>query len=100
MYTNVFLEQLMMWRVVYEKFKSYPTFKIVDYENEIEPMALEECGIGSEDVSKYRMETNHLIPTPHNTVNVIVEDDHRKPIKGAWEQALYYINRHKYLVEI
>ena len=100
MYTNVFLEQLMLWRIIYERFKSYPTFKIVDYENEIEPMALEECGIGGADVMSYRLERNHLIPTPHNATNVIVEDDHKKPITGAWKQSLYYIERHKYLVEV
>ena len=100
MYVNVFLEQLMIWRIIYEKFKHYDTFKIVSYEREIEPMNLIRLGIDSETVSKYKAEEQHLVPTPHNATKVVVEDDHQSPIAGAWDQALYYINRHQYLVEI
>lgn len=98
LYTNVFIEQLMMWRVLYEKFK--PHIQLVSYENEIKPMKFDNIGINSDTVSKYKEETQHLVPTPHNTKKVIVLDDHPRPIAGAWEQSLHYIGRHKYLVEI
>ena len=97
MYVNVFLEQLMMWRVVYETF---PNINVVSYEDVIQPMNFESLGISNATTEKYKTLTQHLIPTPFNTKNVVVIDDHPKPISGAWEQALYYIEHHKYLVEI
>lgn len=98
MYVNVFLEQLMLWRILYEKYKPY--VKLVSYEKHIKPMKLEEFGITDEIVVKYNHEKQHLIPTPFNTERVIVVDDHPAHITGAWEQALYYIKRHQYLVEV
>lgn len=98
MYTNVFIEQLMMWRILYDRFKPY--VKIVSYENEIKPMNFSKIGIKDSVVANYKQETQHLVPTPHNTKKVIVMDDHPKPIAGAWEQSLHYIERFKYLVEI
>lgn len=97
MYVNVFLEQLMLWRIVYE---TCPDITVVSYEDIIEPMDFESMGISKSTVSKYKSEQQHLIPTPFNTNKVVVVDDHPKPIVGAWEQALYYINHHKHLVEI
>ncbi|MDC3266425.1 hypothetical protein OAU13_00700 [bacterium] len=97
MYVNVFLEQLMLWRIVYE---TCPDINIVSYEDEIKPMRLERLGISKGTVENYKSEQQHLVPTPHNTNKVVVVDDHPKPMRGAWEQALYYINHHKHLVEI
>lgn len=98
MYTNVFIEQLMLWRIIYDRFK--PHIKLVSYEDEIKPMNFSNIGIGSDIVEKYKQESQHLVPTPHNSTNVIVTDDHPKTIKGAWEQSLHYVERFKYLVEI
>lgn len=97
MYVNVFLEQLMMWRIVYE---TYPNINVVSYEDQIKPMNFESLGISKETTERYKQLTQHLVPTPFNTNNVVVVDDHPKPIRGAWEQALFYINHHKHLVEI
>ena len=98
LYLNVFIAQLMLWRVVYERYKH--NIKIVSYENEIKPMNFQAIGISNDTVSRYNNEQKHLIPTPMNTDKVIVTDDHPKPIVGAWEQSLYYVERHKHLVEI
>lgn len=100
MYTNIFVEQLMVWRIVYEQLKSYNLLKIVSYENEIKPMNLARCGIDNNILSKYNNERQHLVPTPKNATKVIVQDDNTKQIVGAWQQALYYVERHKYLVEV
>ena len=100
MYTNVFIEQLLMWRVVYEALKSYDNFKLVSYEKQIKPMILDSVGIDNAVVERYRNETKRLVPTPNNTDNVIVTDDHPHPTVGAWEQSLFYIQQHKYLVEV
>lgn len=98
LYVNVFLEQLMMWRIAYERYKHVA--KIVSYEDQIKPMNFTAIGIEDKVVEQYKMESQHLIPTPHNAKEVVVLDDHPRPIAGAWEQALFYINKHKYLVEI
>lgn len=98
MYVNVFIEQLLMWRTTYDRFK--PHIKIVSYETNVRPMNFENIGISKQVVDNYKRETNHLVPTPNNVRNVVVVDDHPKPIRGAWEQALFYINHHKHLVEI
>ena len=98
MYLNVFIEQLMMWRVLYEMFKKH--VKVVSYENHIRPMKFESFGIQNSLVGQYKQEKQHLVPTPVNANKVIVIDDHPKPIIGAWEQSLHYVERHKYLVEI
>ena len=100
MYTGIFVDQLMMWRIIYDNFKMYDGLKVVNYEDEIKPMKLTKCGITDEDVLRYKKETQHLVPTPHNEYQVVVVDDHPKPIIGAWQQALYYVDRHKYLVEV
>lgn len=97
MYVNVFLEQLMMWRIIYEKFKQH--IKVINYEDEIQPMNFHDY-ISNDTVVWYKQEKQHLVQTPYNTDIVVVEDDHTKPIIGAWQQALYYIKRHQYLVEI
>jgi hypothetical protein len=100
LYTNIFIEQLMMWRIVYEKFKPY--VKLVSYEDCIEPMDFSSIGISQSVVKEYKLETKRLVPTPHNTTKIIVQDDHNESIVkiGAWQQALYYVDRHKYLVEV
>lgn len=98
MYVNVFIEQLLMWRTTYDRFKPY--VKIVSYENNVRPMNFESIGISKQVVDNYKRETNHLVPTPNNVRNVVVVDDHPKPMRGAWEQSLFYINHHKHLVEI
>lgn len=100
MYTNVFIEQLLMWRVMYEKLKGYKNFKLVSYEEHIKPMHLDFIGISSDMIKKYNNETKHLVPTPNNISKVVVTDDHPAPIIGAWEQSLFYVKQHKYLVEI
>lgn len=98
MYTNIFIEQLTMWRMLYERFKPY--VQIVSYENEIKPMKFDNIGISQDVITKYKQERQHLVPTPYNTQKVIVVDDHPKPIIGAWEQSLHYVERFKTLVEI
>jgi len=97
MYVNVFLEQLMMWRIIYE---TYPNIRVVSYEDEIKPMKFDRLNISQATIKNYKQLTQHLVPTPFNTDKVIIIDDHPKPIPGAWEQALFYINHHKHLVEI
>lgn len=98
MYTNVFIEQLMMWRLIYDKFK--PHVRVVSYESHTKPMNFEHIGISKDVVEKYKQETNHLIPTPHNVRKVTLVDDHPKHMVGAWEQSLYYVEKFKHLVEI
>lgn len=98
MYTNIFIGQLFMWRVVYDRFK--PNIKVVSYEDNIKPLQLEKFGVTKQHIDDYQKEKVHLVPTPHNTNRVIVTDDLPAPILGAWQQALYYVDRHKYLVEI
>lgn len=98
MYTQVFIGQLFMWRIIYDRFKS--NIKVVSYENNIKPLQLEEFGITKQHIENYQKEKVHLVPTPHNTNEVIITDDLPAPILGAWQQALYYVERHKYLVEI
>lgn len=98
MYTNVFIGQLMMWRIVYEMFR--PHLQIVSYDNHIKPMNFEQFGISKETVEAYKSENQHLVPTPFNTKNVVILDDHPAPMVGAWEQTLYYISKFQYLVEI
>ena len=98
MYTQVFIGQLFMWRVVYDRFKNH--IKLVSYEDNIKPLQLEKFGITQQHIQQYQKEKVHLVPTPHNTNKVIVTDDLPKPVLGAWQQALYYVDRHKYLVEI
>jgi hypothetical protein len=98
LYLNVFIDQLLMWRFLYDKYK--PHIKLVSYEKEIKPMKFENIGISSSIVDKYKKETQYLVPTPYNTSKVIVTDDHPKPIVGAWEQSLYYVEKFKHLVEI
>lgn len=93
-----FLEQLMLWRVIYERLKDH--VNVVSYERCIQPMDFTSIGINHDTVTKYLQEKQHLIPTPINTTNIIVVDDHPKPIIGAWEQTLYFISKHKHLVEI
>lgn len=98
MYTDIFLEQLILWRMIYDKHKS--SIKIISYEDHIKKMDFTTIGITEETVNKYRKESQHLVPTPYNTTNLIVSDDHPAPILGAWKQCLYLVNKHKYLVEI
>lgn len=98
LYTNVFIGQLMMWRLVYDMFKPYIT--VVSYENSIKPMNFESIGISNEIVTSYKQERQHLVPTPYNTNKVVVLDDHPKPVVGAWDQTLYYVEKFKYLVDI
>lgn len=98
MYTNVFLEQLMMWRIMYEKFKPY--IKIVSFEDHVKAMNFEHIGISKEVIEKYKSEAQHLVPTPANVTNVVVQDDHPSNITGAWDQSLYHVGRHQYLVDI
>ncbi len=100
MYTNVFIEQLLMWRVVYEILKNYKNFKLVSYEKQIKPMVFSDIGINSNVVERYKNETKHLVPTPNNIDKVVITDDHPFPTVGAWEQSLFYIQQHKYLVEV
>jgi len=98
MYTNVFLEQLMMWRIMYERYKS--KIKLVSYEDSIAPMNFTSIGISNETVASYLNESEHLVPTPNNIRNVNVQNDHPSPIISAWDQSLYLIEKHKYLVEV
>ena len=98
MYTQVFIGQLFMWRVVYDRFKNH--IKLVSYEDNIKPLQLEKFGITQQHIQQYQKEKVHLVPTPHNTNKVIVTDDLPTPVLGAWQQSLYYVDRHKYLVEI
>lgn len=98
LYMQVFLDQLLVWRTVYERYKPY--IKLVSYEKHIQPMQLDEFGITQDDVKQYKNLSTHLVPTPINATRVIVTDDHPAPMVGAWEQTLYHINHHKYLVEI
>lgn len=98
MYTQVFIGQLFMWRVVYDRFKK--DIKLVSYEDNIKPLQLEKFGITQQHIQQYQKEKVHLVPTPHNTNKVVITDDLPAPILGAWQQALYYVDRHKYLVEI
>ena len=99
-YTNIFIQQLMMWRIVYEKFKPY--VKLVSYEDCIEPMDFSSIGISQSVVKEYKLEANHLVRTPHNTTKIIVQDDHNESIVkiGAWQQNLHYVERFRYLVDI
>lgn len=98
MYTHIFIGQLFMWRVVYDRFKN--DIKLVSYEDNIKPLQLENFGVTKQHVDDYQKEKVHLVPTPHNTNKVVITDDLPAPILGAWQQALYYVDRHKYLVEI
>lgn len=98
LYTNVFIEQLMIWRVIYERYKD--VVKLVSYEDCIKPMNFESLKINSNIVEQYKKERKHLVPTPFNCERVVVTDDHPKPIIGAWQQSLYYVEKHKYLVEV
>lgn len=98
MYTMIFIGQLFMWRVIYDRFK--PNIKVVSYEDNIKPLQLEKFGITQHHIQQYQKEKVHLVPTPHNTNKVVITDDLPAPILGAWHQALYYVDRHKYLVEI
>jgi len=98
MYTNVFLEQLMMWRIMYERYKS--KIKLVSYEDCIAPMNFTSIGISNDTVVSYLKESQHLVPTPNNITNVKVQNDHPSPIASAWDQSLYLIEKHKYLVEV
>jgi len=98
LYLNVFIGQLMLWRILYEKYKHQ--IKVVSYENQIKPMNFKSIGISEDTVNNYNKEQKHLVPTPINVDRVIVTDDHPKPIIGAWDQSLYYVEKHKYLVEI
>lgn len=98
MYVNVFIEQLLMWRVIYERYKN--NIKLVSYEDVIRPMDFTSLGISKQTVDNYRKETKHLVPTPYNCERVVVVDDHPKPVVGAWDQALFYIQKHQYLVEV
>ena len=100
MYTSIFIEQLMMWRIVYEKFKPY--VKLVSYEDCIEPMDFSSIGISQSVVKEYELEAKRLVPTPHNTTNIIVRDDHNEAIVkiGAWQQNIHYVERFRYLVDV
>ena len=98
MYTQVFIGQLFMWRVIYDRFKN--DIKLVSYEDNIKPLQLEKFGITQQHIQQYQKEKVHLVPTPHNTNKVVITDDLPAPILGAWQQALYYVDRHRYLVEI
>lgn len=98
LYANVFLEQLMMWKIIYDKFKPY--INVVSYEQQIKPMDFTAIGISKDVVESYNNETKHLIPTPNNARKIVVVDDHPKPMIGAWEQALHYVGRFQYLVDI
>jgi len=98
MYTMIFIGQLFMWRVIYDRFKN--DIKLVSYEDNIKPLQLEKFGITQQHIQQYQKEKVHLVPTPHNTNKVVITDDLPAPILGAWQQALYYVDRHKYLVEI
>ena len=98
MYTQIFISQLFMWRVVYDRFKN--DIKLVSYEDNIKPLQLEKFGITQQHIQQYQKEKVHLVPTPHNTNKVVITDDLPAPILGAWQQALYYVDRHRYLVEV
>jgi cyclophilin family peptidyl-prolyl cis-trans isomerase len=98
MYTQVFIGQLFMWRVIYDRFKN--DIKLVSYEDNIKPLQLEKFGITQQHIQQYQKEKVHLVPTPHNTNKVVITDDLPAPILGAWQQALYYVDRHRYLVEV
>lgn len=93
-----FIQQLLLWRTIYEMYKE--NIELVSYENVIKPMSFESIGINSNVIQSYKQEMQHLVPTPYNTTNVIVVDDHPKPIVGCWDQTIYFLNQHKYLVEI
>ena len=62
--------------------------------------AIPMCGNTQQHIQQYQKEKVHLVPTPHNTNKVVITDDLPAPILGAWQQALYYVDRHRYLVEI
>lgn len=98
MYTNVFICQLLAWRSLYDRYKSKA--KIVSYEDNIKPMDFQSIGIEPSIIEKYKNEKQHLVPTPYNIRNVKVIDDIEPPTLSAWYQCLYYVERHKYLVEI
>lgn len=97
-YVNVFLAQVMMWRITYEKHKDI--VKLVCYEDHVKPMNFESFGIKKEVVQQYQNEPKHLVPTPFNTDRAVVVDDHPEPIINAWNQSLYLVQKHKYLVEV
>ena len=97
MYLNVFIDQLLVWRAVYEKYKNQLT--VVSYEDNIRPMDFTSIGISNNVVDQYKKETQYLVPTPNNTNKVIVVDDH-KGIQGTWEQTTFFVDRFKYLVDI
>jgi len=98
MYTNIFIDQLLMWRAVYEMYKPY--LQLVSYEKHIKPTNLQQFGISSSIIEQYKKESQHLVPTPHNSSNFQVTDDQVDNLPSAWDSALYYIQRHKHLVEI
>jgi hypothetical protein len=98
MYTMIFISQLFVWRVIYDRFKN--DIKLVSYEDNIKPLQLEKFGITQQHIQQYQKEKVHLVPTPHNTNKVVITDDLPAPILGAWQQALYYVDRHRYLVEV
>lgn len=97
-YLNVFLAQITLWRVTYEKYKNVA--QLVCYEDHVKPMNLEAFGIEKATVELYQNEQQHLVPTPFNTNTLIVNDDHPSPVVDAWSQSLYLVNKHQYLVEV
>lgn len=97
-YTDIFLNQLLMWRALYERYKD--KIIVVSYEDNIKPMDLTKFGITDDFIKKYHTNVNHLKPTPSNCSNIIVQDDHPKPILPAWNQTLFYVKKHQYLVDI
>lgn len=98
LYTNIFIGQLFMWRTIYELFK--PHVNVVSYEDNIKPFKLTKFGITQDHIDHYKKETVHLVPTPYNTDKLVVTDDLPVHCNRAWDQSLYYVEKHKYLVDI
>jgi hypothetical protein len=98
MYVNVFLGQLFMWRTVYDRYRDY--IQVVSYEDNIKPLKLSKFGISDEHIRHYNQEQTHLVPTPFNSKNLVVADKLPPSINSAWEQSLYLVAKHQYLVEI
>lgn len=98
LYLNIFINQLFLWRYVYNSFKE--DISIVSYEDNIKPMQLEKFGITKQHVELYKSQKVHLVPTPHNASEVIVTPEIEADTAGFWEQCLYYVDRHQYLVDI
>lgn len=88
---QTFIQSLVAWRLVYEKYKDCTNLNLVSYEKHIEQANLEQFGISAQVLEQYNA-GNPIIKTPYNTTKF---ND-----SSIWPFCSRVLNDHTHIVDV